>query len=1156
MKNKIMLLLIAAIVWMGVLGCDGDAPPPPKPSKAADLTAITVAGAETGFTVEAEVGNPILPDEYEDWLDGDSLAPEQTGTLTLTQLGITKPYENKVTVTVSPKAKALLTDSVPANSKPDPLDDEFANASGADISLVDGQFLYVEVTAQDGKTKQYYRFQITLNDPTVDAAIPVIASLTSQNATYYPGKSQAADVVPLTVSVTCADEAAEGEEGGVLSYQWYYATTASAVGTVATGEGATTKTYTPKIGTATGDEIDITTALSVDSDGVAIPRVSYFYVVVKNTNETVTGVKERIVTSTTRVTITMAAWDAETPTAPVLVAQTYDGNDTNPVATPLNGTTTVSDDGIVTYQWYSQMAAGATSGTVIENATNATFAPATDKASKLYYYVVVTNTNNNATGVKVTTAKSNIVLYNVILLFVPGDDYIVDFGEQNTKLDFDGGGTPGSTMNRYKGTIDSKLKLNLPNGFNIADYHKITVSYNFWREDGTTAIATSTSNYVDSYFFAPWTDEEWGGPWSAAGTGVNDAVTGVPTDGSMLKRLGARTGTSDANSATNNNGFTFDITALDFVKSGVKTNPEGLQVNKFAGNSVGYIEVLALKFHNDGYVAKPLTAIVLDKPSLALVINEESAALVVTPTPADTTDGYSVEWESDTPTVASVTNGVVKGLTVGTAKITATATILGTSTTFTADCNVTVSSTDLTGLELDEDTLTVRTGKTVVLTATPVPAATTDTYTIAWVSDTPANATVTVDPANDHKATVTGVLAGTAKITATATKTGTTDTFTADCNVTVEDPPPHLSAVTITTDGTDFIATGTGGILTFEETGTLAEVIAAIKEAALAEDIAIQFGDNTTVLDIGTGTATFNGTDEWGPITLKGKITSANATATEGTVTLGGNVSVDIVDATITCPGGAVATNRALYVGTSGAVNITDSTITGGDGFAIYHNGSGEIVISGGEIKSANASTTTSGASGGAGVIVTAVNTASVKITGDALVENTNATGYLIFFCGPNSVVEGKPAKLTLGNCTLKTAGGARLITALYNITIVFIEDGPVILAANPYMYASNGGSGADWKGRIVVDPTCTLSNYNKNTEASTQNKYIFNLGAALAGTNATDGRVVVEGGAKAGVYPDKLEIRVGSSGGMSTNPVQTYTTTGNDLVLPLVTAP
>ena len=87
------------------------------------------------------------------------------------------------------------------------------------------------------------------------------------------------------------------------------------------------------------------------------------------------------------------------------------------------------------------------------------------------------------------------------------------------------------------------------------------------------------------------------------------------------------------------------------------------------------------------------------------------------------------------------------------------------------------STVKVTGVTLNKKTAAVKVGATNTVTAQVVPDGATNKK-VTWESDTPANATVAADDENGASATITGVKAGTAKITATTadgSKTATVD---------------------------------------------------------------------------------------------------------------------------------------------------------------------------------------------------------------------------------------------------------------------------------------------------------------------------------------------------------------------------------------------
>lgn len=97
---------------------------------------------------------------------------------------------------------------------------------------------------------------------------------------------------------------------------------------------------------------------------------------------------------------------------------------------------------------------------------------------------------------------------------------------------------------------------------------------------------------------------------------------------------------------------------------------------------------------NGGVPNVPVTGVSLDKSSLALSIGN-SSSLSATVNPSDATN-KEITWSSNNSSVASVNNGVVTAVGVGTATITVTTVEGG----FTANCSVTVSGTTTPALAL------------------------------------------------------------------------------------------------------------------------------------------------------------------------------------------------------------------------------------------------------------------------------------------------------------------------------------------------------------------------------------------------------------------------------------------------------------------------
>ncbi len=243
-----------------------------------------------------------------------------------------------------------------------------------------------------------------------------------------------------------------------------------------------------------------------------------------------------------------------------------------------------------------------------------------------------------------------------------------------------------------------------------------------------------------------------------------------------------------------------------------------------------YIGSIALATDSDGnalnYLAPAVayTNVTYDAPESVAVtgisISEDSVTLEKGETvtvnaavePEDATK-KGITWTSSDTNVATVSNGVIKGVGVGAATITATT--KGTAddgvTTFSDTCAVTVYETPVTGIKLSEKVIEVGMGNSVDLEAIVSPDDATD-KTVTWTSENPAIAAVS-------DGTVTGISYGKTKITATTNDGGKT----AECIVkvkpiTVTDLTGEDSYVSSNTDdNTSFVGTATTGAMTINQ---------------------------------------------------------------------------------------------------------------------------------------------------------------------------------------------------------------------------------------------------------------------------------------------------------------------------------------------------
>jgi hypothetical protein len=125
--------------------------------------------------------------------------------------------------------------------------------------------------------------------------------------------------------------------------------------------------------------------------------------------------------------------NAETPTIGTMepmVSNVYEG-DNSPI---LNVTASVSDLGLLSYQWYENTTNSNSGGSMIGGAASASYEAPTNTVGTTYYYVVVTNTNNDngVTGNQTAWTTSSVMVVNVSenpplapsLIVVPGDGQV------------------------------------------------------------------------------------------------------------------------------------------------------------------------------------------------------------------------------------------------------------------------------------------------------------------------------------------------------------------------------------------------------------------------------------------------------------------------------------------------------------------------------------------------------------------------------------------------------------------------------------------------------------------------------------------------------------------------------------------------------------
>lgn len=190
-----------------------------------------------------------------------------------------------------------------------------------------------------------------------------------------------------------------------------------------------------------------------------------------------------------------------------------------------------------------------------------------------------------------------------------------------------------------------------------------------------------------------------------------------------------------------------------------------------SGNTLNYLAP-AVPYTKVTYSAPEqvaVTGMTLEKKSIEVEKGKTEAINAIIKPENATRKG--ITWTSSNANVATVTNGVVKGISAGTATITATTKDGG----FTDTCEVTVTQNAVTGVRISEKLIDLGMGYKKQITATVMPDDATD-KSVEWTSENPEIATVS------DNGTITGKSYGRTVVTATTTDGG----YTAKCVVRVK----------------------------------------------------------------------------------------------------------------------------------------------------------------------------------------------------------------------------------------------------------------------------------------------------------------------------------------------------------------------------------
>lgn len=132
-------------------------------------------------------------------------------------------------------------------------------------------------------------------------------------------------------------------------------------------------------------------------------------------------------------------------------------------AVDLTVSTTVSDGGVVTYQWFKS-STNSLNGTAIANANTPSYKPATSETGVSYYYVIATNTYANVNGDTTTEAASEI--HKVVV-------NNIEINTDNTVSGAPAAELQGNNDDIQDAVLTDEDEEMLANGSNISVYLKV-----------------------------------------------------------------------------------------------------------------------------------------------------------------------------------------------------------------------------------------------------------------------------------------------------------------------------------------------------------------------------------------------------------------------------------------------------------------------------------------------------------------------------------------------------------------------------------------------------------------------------------------------------------------------------------------------------------
>lgn len=314
-----------------------------------------------------------------------------------------------------------------------------------------------------------------------------------------------------------------------------------------------------------------------------------------------------------------------------------------------------------------------------------------------------------------------------------------------------------------------------------------------------------------------------------------------------------------------------NLKAYALRKSGVSLGATGSQISRIQLAGEGQFLLTLYNSGTDSVSAAPLGTFTIpvktvSVPEMTVLIGQSKVAtLTVSPANASQQAPSDFTWTASNALVTVDASGLVTGVSLGSANVTATNKATGVETSF----KVTVSSVAVTGVTVDKTTLSMAPGDQASVAATVSPSNATNVGA-GWTTSNSAVATV------NSSGTVTAVAPGSAEIKVTTLDGGFFQTIA----VTVINPVVAVTGITLDkaavtvaagssatvvstiapanatntavtwTSSNDSVATVTGGVITGVAPGT-ATVTATSVSSGLSAAVAVTVtGSGTLTLGI------------------------------------------------------------------------------------------------------------------------------------------------------------------------------------------------------------------------------------------------------------------------------------------------------------------